>query len=172
MRQLAIILGAVLLIAGCSNANNDDLQQFMEAERMKRGGRIEPLPAFPPYESVVYSAAGLRSPFEVPQTIVMRQETGEPTTPPDESRPREFLERFNFAELRMVGSISQNNIRWALVTDNTGAVHRVRTGNYLGRNHGRIIAVEETMIELLEKVPDGQGGWIERPRTLTMNFAP
>ena len=171
MRVLLSILFLVL-VAGCSGGSNEDLVQFMEAERMKRGGRIEPLPAFPPYESVVYSAAGLRSPFEVPQTIVMRQETGRPTSPPNPTRPQEFLERFNFAEINMVGSIYKDNVRWGLVTDASGAVHRVREGNYMGKNHGLITRVDETMIELMEKVPDGQGGWIERPRTLNMNFSP
>ena len=171
MKVLLSILVLILLV-GCSGGSNEDLVQFMEAERMKRGGRIEPLPAFPPYESVVYSAAGLRSPFEVPQTIVMRQETGRPTSPPNLTRPQEFLERFNFAEITMVGSIYRDNVRWGLVTDTSGAVHRIREGNYLGKSHGLIVRVDETMIELMEKVPDGQGGWIERPRTLNMNFSP
>lgn len=171
MRILALIIVLGLLV-GCSGGSNQDLQQFMEAERQTAGGRIEPLPAFPPYESIVYSAAGIRSPFEVPQTIVMRQETGQATTPPDSSRPQEFLERFNIAEITMVGSIYKDAVQWGLVTDSSGAVHRVRMGNYLGKNYGQIVNVEETMIEILEKVPDGQGGWIERPRTINMNFSP
>ncbi len=86
--------------------------------------------------------------------------------------PNTVVEGRIFAEITMVGSISQNNVRWALVTDSSGSVHRVRTGNYLGKNYGRITNVEETLIEVLEKVPDGQGGWIERPRTINMNFSP
>lgn len=171
MRILALIF-TLSILAACSSGSNQDLQQFMETERQTAGGRIEPLPAPPLYESVVYSAAGIRSPFEVPQTIVMRQETGQATSPPDLSRPQEFLERFNIAEITMVGSIFKDSVQWALVTDNSGAVHRVRMGNYLGKNYGQIVNVEETMIELLEKVPDGQGGWIERPRTINMNFSP
>lgn len=171
MRVLALII-ALGLLAGCSGGANEDLQQFMDTERQKAGGRIEPLPAFPPYESVVYSAAGIRSPFEIPQTIVMRQETGQATSAPDLTRPRDFLERFNVAEITMVGSIFKDNVQWGLVTDSAGAVHRVRAGNYLGKNYGQIIRIEETLIEILEKVPDGQGGWIERPRTLNMNFSP
>lgn len=171
MRVLVLIMALGLLV-GCSGRANEDLQQFMETERQMAGGRIEPLPALPPFESVVYSAAGIRSPFEIPQTIVMRQETGQATSAPDMSRPREFLERFNVAEISMVGSIYKDSVQWGLVTDSTGAVHRVRVGNYLGKNYGQITHIEETLIEILEKVPDGQGGWIERPRTLNMNFSP
>jgi type IV pilus assembly protein PilP len=42
-------------------------------------------------------------------------------------------------------------------------------GNYLGRNFGKITAVNNVEVEVLETVPDGKGGWINRPRTLGMN---
>ncbi|MEC7728529.1 MAG: pilus assembly protein PilP, partial [Pseudomonadota bacterium] len=50
----------------------------------------------------------------------------------------------------------------------TGGIHRVRTGNYMGQNYGRIVGVSETRIELIEIVPNGRGGWVERPRSLTL----
>jgi type IV pilus assembly protein PilP len=47
-------------------------------------------------------------------------------------------------------------------------VHRVRIGEYMGRNHGRIVAITENAIEIVELVPDGADGWLERPRTLAL----
>ena len=49
-----------------------------------------------------------------------------------------------------------------------GGVHRVKVGDYLGRNHGRIVSVDEAKIDVVEIVPDGEGGWLERPRSLTL----
>jgi type IV pilus assembly protein PilP len=49
-----------------------------------------------------------------------------------------------------------------------GGVHRIRIGDYLGRNHGKIIAINEAKIDVLEIVPDGEGGWLERPRSMTL----
>ncbi len=162
-----------LLVVACGPAQqNADLQAFMQAERAQTGGRIEPLPAYEPYELIVYSAAGLRSPFEPPQTLIQRQVSGQPTTPPDTRRPPEFLERFNVAELNMVGSISREGVRWGLIVDTAGTIHRVREGNHMGKNHGRIVRIDETLVEILEKVPDGRGGWVERPRTINMNISP
>jgi len=57
---------------------------------------------------------------------------------------------------------------WALLSDGSGGIHRVTQGNHLGRNHGRVVAVHENKIDVVEIVPDGQGGWVERPRTLDM----
>ena len=56
-----------------------------------------------------------------------------------------------------------------LVNDGKGRVHRVTKGNYLGRNFGEITGINGLEIEILETVPDGKGGWINRPRTLAIN---
>jgi type IV pilus assembly protein PilP len=39
----------------------------------------------------------------------------------------------------------------------------------MGKNHGRIVAINPNQISLLEIVPDGQDGYIERPRTLILH---
>ena len=46
--------------------------------------------------------------------------------------------------------------------------YRVRPGTYLGQSDGRVVAVHEDHIELIELVPDGAGGWLERPATITL----
>ena len=120
--------------------------------------------------SVVYSSAGIRAPFEIPRTVVLQQETGTPTEPPNTFRAREYLERFNFAELTVVGSMVISDEAWALITEPNGSVHRVKVGNYLGQNHGRIVSLSDTNVNVVEVVSDGQGGWIERPRSVKVKF--
>ena len=66
----------------------------------------------------------------------------------------------------MVGSLEIDGVRWALIRDSENSVHRVRRGNFLGRNHGRIIESNENHIVIIEIVSDGAEGWVERPRTL------
>jgi type IV pilus assembly protein PilP len=161
-----ITLSLSALIVGCQSSSNEDLYSFMEQEKAQRGGRIDPLPASPPYVSVIYSAAGLRAPFEIPRNVTTRQETGTPSAPPDTTRPQEYLERFNFAELSVVGSIAMNGTSWALISESNGTVHRVQAGNFLGQNHGKIVSINDTEVSVIEIVPDGQGGWIERPRSV------
>lgn len=165
--RIAILLVAVAL-AGCSSNNNQDIIAFMEQVRAESANRIriEPLPAYPPYVAVVYQSAGQRSPFAPPRQVVASEISGTLTDAPDLSRPKEFLERFNLAELSMVGSIEHNGVRWGLIRDGEGSVHRVREGNYLGRNYGQVTRINESNLDLVETVVNGQGGWIERPRSM------
>tara|TARA_R110002073_G_scaffold252951_2_gene415534 strand:- start:1318 stop:1854 length:537 start_codon:yes stop_codon:yes gene_type:complete len=167
--KVFLLLG-VIMLAACTSSNNQDILAFMEQVRAESANRIriDPLPAYPPYVAVVYQSAGQRSPFAPPRQVVASEISGTLTNAPDLSRPKEFLERFNLAELGMVGSIQHNGVRWGLIKDGEGSVHRVREGNYLGRNYGKITEISESSLDLVETVVNGQGGWIERPRSMGM----
>jgi len=67
----------------------------------------------------------------------------------------------------MVGTLANGDGRFALVKGGDG-VHRVKVGDYLGRNYGRIVDITDAEVEVLEIVPDGEGGWLERPRSLNL----
>lgn len=167
------LAGAVLmlgtgLLAGCSSNEFNDLQVFMEETRARPAGAIEPLPQVTPYEAFTYSASSLRSPFQPPVRIDLSQrERGSQNIKPDEDRPRQFLEGFNIEGFDMVGVLSNQQGMQALIRG-AGSVHRVKIGDYLGRNHGRVTSIEEGRVDVVEIVPDGEGGWLERPRTLSL----
>ena len=57
---------------------------------------------------------------------------------------------------------------WALLQDTEGSVHRVRMGNYVGKNHGRIVELTEGYVALIEIVSNGPDEWVERPRKLQL----
>jgi len=67
----------------------------------------------------------------------------------------------------MVGTLANGGGRYALIKGGDG-VHRVKIGDYLGRNHGRIVEISDAGVDVVEIVPDGEGGWLERPRSLTL----
>ncbi len=48
-------------------------------------------------------------------------------------------------------------------------MHQVQPGNYLGQNDGNVLAITASKINLIEIVPDGLGGYIERPASLALN---
>ena len=163
----------VSLLTACSHGSGfSDLDKLMAETRAKPRGYVEPLPEFKAYEAFSYSAADRRAPFEPPVDVQLTMVDSQPVSDvePDLNRPREVLENFDLKELSMVGTLqgASGNL-YALVQDGTGGIHRVRTGNYMGQNYGRIVGVSETRIELIEIVPDGQGGWVERPRSLTLD---
>ncbi|WP_077529203.1 pilus assembly protein PilP [Vreelandella utahensis] len=174
-RYLVTVGLSVVLVACSQGQGYKDLDQFMKEARNDPQGKIEPLPEFKAYEAFTYAASDRRSPFEPPAEVVLESQEddeGEPESEikPDENRPTEPLERFEMSDLAMVGSLqrTEEGRLYALVQDPEGGIHRVTVGDYMGQNHGRVERVTETGIQLREIVGDGSGGWVKRPRTLSL----
>ncbi len=167
--RLLTLVASALLVTACGNSEYQDLDAFMEQVRAKPAGNIKPIPPLQTYKAFNYAASAMRSPFDRPVDV---KEVAEiqvsSNVKPDPDRPREYLEEFSLDSLTMVGSIKMANVRWALIKDSDGSVHRVRRGMYLGRNHGRVVESEEGYVALIEIVANGSNGWIERPRTIKL----
>lgn len=159
-----LVVSAALL-GGCSD-DMTELNQRIAEVKSRPGERIEPLPEIKPYEAFVYNAGSLRSPF-VPSAPVQADLPN--SVRPDSRRSREFLEQFPLDTLRMVGTLQLQGRNFGLVQGKDGLVHRISPGNYLGQNEGRVLSVDESRISLIEIVPDGLGGYIERPAALALS---
>lgn len=171
MKRSHYVLTVVLAIGlvGCGSSDGfTDLQAFMDEVRSRPKGSIEPMPKEVVYEPFTYAAAALRSPFQPPVKIELStREKGSKDIQPDETRVKQFLEGFNIDSFVMVGTLSNDAGSYALLRGGDG-VHRVRIGDYLGGNHGRVTTITTNGIEVIEIVSDGEGGWLERPRTLAL----
>ncbi|SDK57335.1 pilus assembly protein PilP [Microbulbifer yueqingensis] len=170
MNRHWIPLLGILLVTGCSlDGGHSDLRQKMADVKRQPKGQIDPIPVFTPYQPYVYSAAGERSPFSRPMLEADQRVVGRRLdVAPDQDRQKELLERFNFDALTMVGTLSRSGQLWALIDDGDGGIHRITVGNYVGKNHGKVVNATASQVDVLEIVPDGTGGWIERPRALTL----
>lgn len=166
---LALMMGSTLV--GCSGSDFSDLDQFMEEKRSRPGGIIAPIPTFKAYEAFAYSATALRSPFDRPIEVrEIAQLQAIAAIKPDENRAKEFLEQYTFDSLKMVGTLERDDTNWTLIKDPNGGVHRVKTGNFLGRHHGKIVDMNDTYVSVVEIVSDGTpDGWVERPRTIKLS---
>ena len=149
-----------------AQAVDDELQRFIEKTKKEPGGRVEPLPEVKPYESFVYQAQTLRSPF-VPGSP--GGAAGASNVRPDSKRNREFLEQYSLDTLKMVGTLKLTGQVYGLVQTKDGLVHRVTSGNHLGQSDGKILDISPSKISLVEIVPDGLGGYMERPAALALN---
>ena len=160
-----------LMLAGCSGDNLNDLRSFIQAEKAKPGGRVEPIPEVKPFESFSYAVGGRKSPFQpwgLSTDVTKAPGSSTGSLHPDTSRRREALEAFPLDTLRMVGTISQKNGMWAIIVAPDNLVYRVTRNNYLGQNYGRITKISEDKVELVEIVPNGLGGWEERQASLVL----
>jgi type IV pilus assembly protein PilP len=165
--RIGIVIGLMMLIGLVSGCGRDmsDLEAYIAEVNARPGGRIEPLPVIRPYESFTYDAYDLRPPFTPDQPLVDDRRPGDGPRP-DSQRTREFLEQFPLDTLSMVGTLTQEGTYYGLFQTQDTLVHRVVVGNYVGQNDGRIVAIDETEIRVVEIIPDGIGGYMERAATI------
>ncbi len=168
---LPIVLSIV--VVGCSSSNsNQDLKDFIAENKRRPPGKVEAAPSIQAYESFVYDVYSLRGPFDRPVSAEVQQLSAASSSDvsPDFERQKERLEQFDLATLSMVGTVTKSGSLWALVKDPNGSIERIRPGNYMGLNHGKITDLSGSKIELIEIVSSGEG-WLERPNILELQTA-
>lgn len=163
--QGMVCVMAVLALAGCT-PGRADLEAYVAEVKARPGPPLEPLPVMQQFETFEYKAFDLRDPFSLPKQA---EEVSASGPRPDPDRRKEYLETFPLDGMDMVGTLGTGAEMVALVVDPENVVHRITVGNYLGQNEGRVTAISETQINLLELVADGAGGWLERQATLALD---
>jgi len=158
---------SLLSISACSQ-DISDLQSFIAQAKSAHVGSVKAIPQFKPYESFSYSAAELRDPFVANTNLEDDDGTKTSLLNPDSTRPRQPLEVFPLDTLSMVGILEQNAQLWGLIKDPQNIVHRVQVGNYMGQSEGRVTEINESAIFLVEIIPDGIGGYIERDASIAI----
>jgi type IV pilus assembly protein PilP len=171
--DIKIVHVAVLLfalgVAGCANPDLEDLRRFVANKKAETPGRIEPIPEIKQIETFLYEDEDRRDPF-MPMQQQATQELNlvENGIQPDFNRRKEELESYALDTLRMVGILEQSGVTWGLVKTKEGTIHRVKSGNYMGQNHGRIMQISEDKIDVSEIIQDGSGGYSERQASLSL----
>ncbi|MBD3671580.1 MAG: pilus assembly protein PilP [Gammaproteobacteria bacterium] len=168
MRVLASLL-LLTLVTACQDGPDSDLLSYVEGLKSSQQGQLDPLPELKKRETFSYRAdsEGIRDPFSTTGSFVT-SESRESSVRPDNDRKRQVLEQFPLDTLFMVGSMKMSGEMVALVRSGDGIIHQVRVGDYVGQNYGKVVAVSSNEITLRELVPDGIGGWQERPATITL----
>ena len=156
---------ALVAITGCTRGSGD-LENWIAEVKARPAPPLEGIPVMQQFESFEYAAQDLRDPFSPP--IAARDGAGDGPRP-DPDRRREELEAFPLDSLKMSGTLGgAAGQQRGLVMTPDRVVHRVRVGNYLGQNEGRITGIYEDRIELVELVTDGAGGWLERRASIAL----
>lgn len=155
---------ALALSSGCGGADLSDLERLLDkaAESSAAAAPIPPTHGGPGFE---YRAMTERSPFE-PFAEVAGAGASQAPDPTRSPQPQEL---FPLGQLEMVGTLAGRGRILALIRDPVGITHPLAVGDHLGRDHGRITAIRESGIDILELVEDGQGGWTARARALELS---
>lgn len=162
-----VVMAAVSLglLAGCGGGEHEDLKQWMAESSRDLKGSAPPLPVLQQFPIASYTAADRIDPFSTGRLDPDKKE-GSENNAPDFDRPREQLEKFPLSAISYIGLMSKadKGRKHALVRAE-GALYQVGIGNYMGENFGRIVAIDDASIRLIETVQDPSGrtaAWVER----------
>jgi type IV pilus assembly protein PilP len=164
-------LSAMALLAGCGNDDFSDLNRYIVEVKARPKEAIKPLPEIKVIEPFMFKPEGLRNPFnalEQPEQAEGADISAGSGIKPDTTRRKEELEAFPLDGLRMVGTLDMKSNLWGLVKASDGTIYRVKVGNYMGKNYGKIIRILSDKIELMEIVPDKPGTWREQPASIAL----
>lgn len=142
-----------------------NLEKWVADVRARPAPPLDPLPVMQQFETFEYAAQDVRDPFSDAWSSPNGGGTG---LRPDPNRRKEPLEQYPLDSLDMVGTIGAGGGLVALVMAPDRVTHRIRPGAYLGQSDGRVTSVHEDRVELVELVPDGAGGWLERPASIAL----
>lgn len=167
----ATLIGVICLVTAGCGSKDAELKAWMDQVRAEEKGTVEPLPVLKPYEPFVYQRADLKDPFLDTLTEQKSENLADSSlggVRPDLNRRKEALEAYPLDALRMVGTLARGGSLWALIQAPDQTISRVAVGNYLGENYGRITSVADNRVNLIEIIPNGTGGWMERPAAVQM----
>jgi len=173
-KQARYITGMILvaaMLSACSESM-DDLNKYVDSVNTRPADPIAPIPPVKTYTPYVYDGQSGRDPFRQSTSEGSEgdeQRSTKSTGPqPDFDRPKEYLERYELDTLSMVGTFGKEDSYWALVRDPEGVIHRVPTGDFIGKNHGQVISISSTKVSLSELISDGAGGWLVREASIAL----
>ncbi|CBV43641.1 pilus assembly protein PilP [Halomonas elongata] len=161
-------LGLGALSVGCHDAGLEELEQRLLAWRADAvAPAVKEVSAAPTLAPESYRFVDSSGPFSTGESE--GEGGGMEAGGPSGSTARPPLEQVALEALTLVGTLSASGAAWALVRTPEGTVHRLGVGSRLGRHRGRIVAISGAAVHLVERRPDGNGGWIERDVTLELD---
>lgn len=162
-KRLWLTCAFPLIIMGCK-ANQEPLDlyiQQVEQQVRKEAVQLDPAPQL---LVQAYTQRTGREPFVLPREAIVQTQ---PIVKKDCWQPRARsksgrLERFPLAQLRLKGVMGSGGKVSGLVQTPVGSVVKVKHGQYMGLNHGRVTQVNAKYLLINETLPDGLGCWYKR----------
>lgn len=172
-KQALVLISLVLMATGCNSKKQEELESYLSTVKNRPIKPIAPIPAIKPYLRFIYPEHEV-DPFDVsilapvisPVSEIQHVDKGIEI---DTSRVPEFLEGYPLDSLNMVGTLNKDGALWALIRVPDGSIQRVKKGNYIGKNFGKIEDITDSRISLKEVVPNGFGGYKPRENAISIS---
>ena len=159
-----ILLIMTLPLYSCVDIQVDDLREYVAKVKLQAYPINDKIPALKKIDVIVFTQENGRNPFSKPQAEVAAPLISMPKScpQPDFKRKKHPLEMYSLDNITMRGTLFIDDELWALVQVSGGEVHKVKPGDYLGLNYGKVLKISENKVELLELASDKNGCWQER----------
>jgi len=162
VRDLLILVLCILLSA-CSGPD-DDLERYIHKIKMKKTRPIESIPEIAEPEKYKYPEnLKRRSPFKP----IVKRDPGQDALAPDQNRPKMPLEKFPLDALKFVGTLKDGSMKWGLIAEPGGRIVRVKPGDYMGENYGKILQISDDALVLQETLKVS-GRWEKKNTTIRL----
>ncbi|MDX1836656.1 pilus assembly protein PilP [Legionella taurinensis] len=161
----AVLLSLAAVLAGCTSSADSELTRYINEIKSRPGRPIEPIPQVAPLPKFTYPEVdSRRSPFK-PKEIKM---TNEDKLAPNTNRPKQPLEQYPLDSLKFVGVLKENETVWGLISKPDGEIVRVKPGDYMGQNFGKVISISNELLKL-EETTQIAGKWKKQITTINLN---
>ena len=166
-RACIFLLPCALL--ACGPSRQETLKDWMAEERKSITPMVKKIPEPKPFFHLAYEEVGSSDPFArqfFVAAAVSAQQKGNPDfSSPHKSRKRDPLEEYALETIVFVGTMEKQGRAVGLVRAQ-GKVFQVLTGQYIGKNLGKVLRIDESSIQLREVAQDQDGMWLQRDATL------
>ena len=164
MKKIALF--TLIFCPGCFN-DTSDLRDYVNHIAINTQTNIShntrAMPAITIPDHFVYSSQTLTSPF-----IATPVQTGQKKVPPVSGclspapeRKKQALEKYPLSNLQMRGTIENTVNIWALIAAPDQKIHKVSINSFIGLNHGRVTAINQNSINIVELISNATGCWME-----------
>ncbi len=161
--KLWLISSLLLLLTACSG-DNSDLVKYINDIKARPALKIEPIPQFAPLPIFKFPENdNRRNPFK---PIDQKKRTD--VFAPDQKRIKQPLESFPLDSLKFVGTLKEGSQVWALIKLPNDQISRIRIGDYMGQNYGRVIVIKDDLIKLEETIKNS-GTWEKHITTVNIH---
>ena len=169
MRFIILFLMTLPLFS-CVDVKIDDLKVFVDKTKLQIYPVNDTIPTLKKIDIISFTQTSGRNPFSEPELEIAAplRDTPKSCPQPDFKRKKYPLEMYSLDNLTMRGTLFINDQLWALVQVSGGEIHKVKPGDHLGLNYGKVLKISENKIELLELASDKNGCWQERVTQITL----
>ena len=158
----------LLCLSGCGNNGISDLKMWMDNVKKETIVSVPTVTEPKVFVPVAYYGGDLVDPFDPSKLLIVfarMKDANDNGLKPNLDRPKEALEAFTLDTMSMVGTIESKGVIKALIRVGV-TTYAVTKGSFIGPNFGKIVAITESNVELIETVQDASGEWVERKATL------